>query len=84
VIAGEEELVKRSTAKLLELGVVARQPEPPKKTFKLPDATFKSYAKGLEAKDKKDKATAARLLGQVVKEQPDFRLAQLDLLSLTQ
>lgn len=83
VVVGEEELVKRVTAKLLENGVLAKEALPPKKAFKMPAETFQKYSKALEAKDKKDKATASKLLGEVVKEQPDFKVAQLDLLSLT-
>jgi TolB-like protein len=40
------------------------------------------YSRALDAKDKKDPAAARKLLSEVVKEQPDFKLAQLDLLSL--
>ena len=40
------------------------------------------YAQSLQAKDKKNPATQKKLLAEVVKEQPDFKLAQLDLLSL--
>lgn len=84
VVAGEEELVKKATAKLLEIGVLPRaSSEPPKKAFKLSGETFQKYSKALQAKDKKDKGTATKLLGEVVKEQPDFKVAQLDLLSLT-
>jgi TolB-like protein len=83
IISGEDELVRKAAASLADLGVTKKAFDPPKKAFKLPDATFKTYSKALEAKDKKDKATATKLLGEVVKEQPDFKLAQLDLLSLT-
>jgi TolB-like protein len=51
-----------------------------------PRPTFKSaltYSRALDAKDKKDTTTAKRLLTEVVKEQPDFQLAQLDLLNLS-
>src|SRR5262249_26770113 len=72
ILWGEDELVRKAALSLNELGVTKKPFEPVKKTFKLPDATFKSYAKALEAKDKKDKATATKLLGEVVKEQPDF------------
>ena len=83
VVVGEEEVVKQTTSKLLQLGVLTRAAEPPKKAFKLPAKTFQTYSKALEAKDKKDTATATKLLGEVVKDQPDFKLAQLDLNSLT-
>lgn len=51
-----------------------------KSTLKLAAAV--KYSRALDAKDKKDNATARTLLGEVVKEQPDFKLAQVDLLSL--
>lgn len=50
---------------------------------KLPYATALKYAKALDAKDRRDPATAKAMLTEVVKEQPDFKLAQLDLLALT-
>jgi TolB-like protein len=42
------------------------------------------YSKALDAIDKKDKATAKKELAAVVKEQPDFKLAQLDMDKLIQ
>jgi TolB-like protein len=42
------------------------------------------YSKALDALDKKDKATAKKELAEVVKEQPDFKLAQLDMDKLIQ
>jgi hypothetical protein len=49
----------------------------------LPFATAVKYSRALDAKDKKDKATATRLLQEVVTERPEFALAKLDLASLT-
>lgn len=46
---------------------------------KLPLKTAVVYAEALDAKDKKDTKTAAEKLKQVVKDQPDFVLAALDL-----
>lgn len=83
VFAAEEELVKKVTAQLIKVGVPPATQPPPVKTGKLPLKACKTYAQALDAKDKKDTATAKKLLGEVVKEQPDFKLAQLDLLSLT-
>ena len=57
--------------------------ETPAKPGKLPYATALKYAKALDAKDKKNPAAAKAMLTEVVKEQPDFTLAQLDLLALT-
>jgi TolB-like protein len=42
------------------------------------------YSKALDAKDRGDKATAKKELAEVVKEQPDFRLAKLDIDKLIQ
>lgn len=81
VLAGEQQLVSDIAAVLTKRGVVGVV-EPPKRNHKLSMPTGMKYAKALEAKDKKDKATQKQLLSEVVKEQPDFKLAQLDLLSL--
>jgi TolB-like protein len=81
VLAGEQQLVSDIAAVLTKRGVVGVV-EPPKRNHKLPMGTGMKFAKALEAKDKKDKATQKQLLSEVVKEQPDFKLAQLDLLSL--
>lgn len=50
----------------------------------LPYATAVKYSYALEAKDKKDKATATKLLKEVVNERPGFALAKLDLATLTE
>jgi TolB-like protein len=42
------------------------------------------YSRALDAIDRKDKATAKKELAEVVKEQPDFKLAQLDMDKLIQ
>lgn len=60
---------------------LARRPKPP---AQLKTATAVRYAKALDAKDRGDKATAKQELQAVVKEQPDFRLASLDLDRLMQ
>jgi TolB-like protein len=60
-------------------------PEPSKKAER-ERPTFKTalkYSRALDAKDKKDTAKAKQLLTEVVKEQPDFKLAQADLLNLS-
>jgi predicted Zn-dependent protease len=41
--------------------------------------TLQKYGQALDAIDKKDKAAAKAKLQEVVKEQPDFVLASLDL-----
>ncbi|MEW5740428.1 MAG: CsgG/HfaB family protein [Myxococcota bacterium] len=58
-------------------------PSPPKGATRLRFDTAVKYSKALDAKDKRDKDKAVKLLNEVVKEQPDFKLAQLDLLNLT-
>lgn len=58
-------------------------PQPAKGATKVRFDTAVKYSKALDAKDKKDKTQAVKLLNEVVKEQPDFKLAQLDLLNLT-
>jgi TolB-like protein len=84
VYAATDKLIAELSQKLVALGTVAAWEAPPelKKTHKLPLSTGVKYAKALDAKDKKDKAKQKQLLSEVVKEQPDFKLAQLDLLSL--
>jgi TolB-like protein len=83
IFGAEEQLVGLLNSRLVELGAVASVEPLAPKSFKLPLKTASTYSRALDAKDKKDKPTAVKLLGQVVKEQPDFKLAQLDLLSLT-
>jgi hypothetical protein len=50
----------------------------------LPPKLALRYSKALDAKDRGDKATAKKELAEVVKEQPDFRLAKLDIDKLIQ
>lgn len=82
VFAGEEEAAKKIAAALEKAGVPASTHPAPPKTGKLSLPAATKYAQALDAKDKKDKPTAKKLMAEVVKEQPDFKLAQLDLLSL--
>lgn len=82
VFGAEEKVAGIVTEQLVKLGSLAVAPELPKKTHKLSLGTAVKYANALQAKDSKDKVAAKKLLGEVVKEQPDFKLAQLDLLSL--
>ena len=51
---------------------------------KLHTRTAVRYAKALDAKDRGDLKTARAELAEVVKERPDFRLAQLDLSAMIQ
>jgi TolB-like protein len=53
-----------------------------KKPAKLPLQQAVQYAKALDALDKKDKETAKKELQAVVKAQPDFELATLDLATM--
>ena len=57
------------------------RPKPPKE---LRVSTARKYSEALDAIDKKDKETAKAKLKEVLKEQPDFSLAQIDLKSLVQ
>jgi len=55
-------------------------PDPVKHaSMKAPLKTVEKYGQALDALDKKDKATARAKLQEVVKEQPDFVLASIDL-----
>lgn len=58
-----------------------RRPKSPKK---LKAATAVKYSEALDAIDKQDKKRAKKKLQEVLKEQPDFSLAQLDLKNLVQ
>jgi hypothetical protein len=44
--------------------------------------TAVKYSKALDAIDKKDKEGAKKMIGEVLNEQPDFKLAEKDLLAL--
>jgi len=76
-----------------ELWAKTTKPEPkkrprkrkrPKAPKKLKSSTAVAYAKALDAKDKGDKEKAKEQLEKVIKEQPDFELASLDLALLAQ
>ncbi len=82
VLAAEAQLVSDIAALLIKRGSITFAIEPPKRNHKLPFSTGVKYAQSLQAKDKKDPVAQKKLLAEVVKEQPDFKLAQLDLLSL--
>ncbi|MDP2270825.1 MAG: CsgG/HfaB family protein [Archangium sp.] len=82
IYAAEEKLVEDLSQKLVALGSIAAYEPPEKRNYKLTLSTGVKYARALDAKDKKDPAAAKKLLAEVVKEQPGFKLAQLDLLSL--
>ncbi|HEY2749458.1 MAG TPA: CsgG/HfaB family protein, partial [Polyangia bacterium] len=58
--------------------------KPPKPPGKLATKLALRYSRALDAKDRGDKTTAKKELAAVVKEQPDFRLAQLDIDKLIQ
>lgn len=83
VFGAEEAVVKEIAKFLVTAGKATQAGEPAKKAHKLPVGTAVKYSKALDAKDKKNKDQAVKLLNEVVKEQPDFKLAQLDLLTLT-
>lgn len=83
VFATEERIAADVAQLLVKAGAARAANEPPRKAHRLPVKTAVKYAKALDAKDKKDDATAVKLLGEVVREEPDFKLARLDLLNLT-
>lgn len=61
-----------------------RKPERVARPAQLKTATALRYSKALHAIDRGDKATAKKELAEVVKEQPDFKLAALDMDKLVQ
>lgn len=67
VYAAQEQLVRESIASYDPLAMMT---------------TGAKYARALDAKDRKGRATQKRLLIEVVKEQLEFKLAQFDLLTL--
>jgi TolB-like protein len=82
VLEGEQKLVGDMASALQAQGPLKDLQPPPKRGHTLSlDATMK-YSKALDAKDKKDKATQKKLLAEVLQAQPEFKLAQADLLSL--
>jgi TolB-like protein len=79
-VFGAVELISKFA---IESVTAAKAENAPAKPSKLPFGIALKYAKALDAKDKKDPVAAKTMLAEVVKEQPDFKLAQLDLLALT-
>lgn len=73
-----------ATAVAEESPAPAKKAGPPKPPAQLKVKTALRYSKALDAKDRGDKATAKKELAEVVKEQPDFRLARLDIDKLIQ
>ncbi|MBX7096631.1 MAG: hypothetical protein K1X89_02870 [Myxococcaceae bacterium] len=78
VYEAEQELSGR-LSELLSKAEALAPPAPKKTGVKLKLSTALKYAEALDAKDKKDPKTAADKLKAVVKDQPDFVLAALDL-----
>lgn len=87
VMNAVEKITEFTTLKLRALGSLPPAPaNPPAKAardYKVPLSTALKYARALDAKDKKDTATATKLLTEVTTEQPAMKVAKLDLLSLT-
>jgi TolB-like protein len=88
---GVEQKLSEAIGKILSAKATAAAvaPDEPKKAAPLPPKALKvktalRYSKALDAKDRGDKATAKKELAEVVKEQPDFRLAKLDIDKLIQ
>lgn len=82
VLPAEQQAVADIAALLAKRGAITLVTEPPKRNHVMPMSTTVKYSQSLKAKDKKDTVAQKKLLGEVIKEQPDFKLAQLDLLSL--
>jgi TolB-like protein len=81
ILDGEQQLAAKLIAGLADTSKLALA-APAKKAMKLKLDTAAKYGESLNARDAKDKAKAKTLLDQVVKEQPDFILARLDLAAL--
>lgn len=82
VLDAEQRAVESVLQRLDKLQVKAAPPRGGGKKSALKLGAALKYSRALDAKDRKDTATAKLLLREVVREQPDFRLAQVDLLSL--
>ncbi len=81
ILDGEQQLAAKLIAGLADTSKLALA-APAKKAMKLKLDTAAKYGESLSARDAKDKEKAKTLLDQVVKEQPDFILARLDLAAL--
>jgi TolB-like protein len=81
VLAGEQELVAKLLKGLTDPTRLTLPP-PPKRTYKLPLDTAVKYARALDAKDAKQPEQQKVLLDEVLKAQPDFILARVDLAAL--
>lgn len=85
VMTAVEKITELATTKLRALGSLgtAAPVQKAQRDYKVPLSTAVKYARALDAKDKKDTATATKLLTEVTTEQPALKVAKLDLLSLT-
>ncbi|MCU0699165.1 MAG: CsgG/HfaB family protein [Myxococcaceae bacterium] len=81
VLAGEQELVAKLLKGLTDPTRLSLTP-PPKRAYKLPLQTAVTYAQALDAKDAKQPEKQKVLLTEVLKAQPDFILARVDLAAL--
>lgn len=81
VLAGEQELVAKLLKGLTDPTRLPLPP-PPKRTYKLPLDTAVKYARALDAKDARQPEKQKLLLDEVLKAQPDFILARVDLAAL--
>jgi TolB-like protein len=79
-----EELAKILSTKTTKMAANAPPPAKVKPPAQLKVKTALSYSKALDAIDRHDKTAAKKQLAEVVKEQPDFKLAQLDMDKLIQ
>jgi TolB-like protein len=80
ILEAEQKLFEQVSQAIAGAEASARSaPTPTRKSGKLKLNTAVKYAEALDAIDKKDKVTAKTKLQEVLKEQPDFVLASLDL-----
>lgn len=82
ILDGQQVLVGKLLSGLSDAAKLSAPVAPPKKAVKLSLDTAMKYSRSLEARDRKEPEKAKELLNQVVKEQPDFILARLDLAAL--
>jgi TolB-like protein len=79
MLEAEGQLLQKLTAALAAADKREPSELPKKQGKKLKLETAVKYSEALDALDKKDKAAAKQKLDQVVKEQPDFLLASMEL-----
>jgi TolB-like protein len=84
VLEGEQQLAQKLTSAIVEAERLGKwePPAKPSSKLKLKLKTAVRYSEALSAKDLKDSDKARQMLEAVVKDQPDFILARMDLAAL--